>query len=726
MKNVNLVDTVFSKNWHFESGILCTYGLNLNFFENYLMKLDALYSCDSICVFTDSGTYDSFIKESYNPRWLNKKYLVNRMKTSGVFHPKLYMFASEKKAIVGIGSANLTRDGIASNLELLSTFEISEKDPDYAPLLRGCLDYVRRLAQVTKSKSAVDQVEAFSQLCRTYLHSNAENGIRFVHNLDRSLIEAIKDSTKGSHISKIQVLSPFYDADLAPFKMLRETFPDSAFEIYFQQKKSNFPKELFSEINSQASLLLYKTVDRYLHGKAILFHNDDAITIFTGSANFTRSALISSPPDGNYEIGLIGQIEKKTADSILCPAGKKAAKVKKMDEIEVSPGNEFELRAGSVDYITEAVLKENRIVVEINSDISPNAFTPQKFRLLDFNDNTYEEKINEGFTLDLTPIIKKRVPGKMAVQILGHNKQGNTLKSNISWVIELEEKSGDPFRRRFRRIYNDPFELIAILQGIIETGDEEELRLFLLQFDIPLDLVLPPRNFKRQSAVESKGNIEGVLPQHHSYIFSASLKDAYADCLSRLFQKLERHAETPQVNKINNFVMILSSLYSLIWFINTESIYEKHKNISVISPKTWALIRDYYDMLLRYLNQSWELVWSKGGYKDAINAKISKDRSDNQQNGFISFEQYLSEEYNYTFDELIGFASRTVEHFEQLKETLFVTIDHGDKIKPVVFPNNHMHLQPESLEKTNKMLQTVKNNLMVLCNNDIVTKAVQG
>ncbi len=708
MKNVNLVETVFSKNYHFESGILCTYGLNLNFFENYLMKLDALYSCDNICIFTDSGTYDGFIKESkesYIPRWLNKKYLVNRLKTSGVFHPKLYMFASEKKAVVGIGSANLTRDGIASNLELLSDFEISEKDPACASLLRDCIEYVRRLAQISKSKNAVDQVDVFSQLCRTYFYSDEENGIQFVHNLDRPLIETIKESVKDSKISKIQVLSPFYDAELTPFKTLRDTFPDSAFEIYLQQKKTNFPKEMFADLKSQTSLLLYKNIERYMHGKAILLHSNDAVLLFSGSANFTRSALNEAPPTGNYEIGLLGQIDRKTAEDLLCPTGKKATKVKKTEDIEISPGNEFEARPGSVEYITEAVLKENVIKVAVNTDIPLETFTPTKFKLRDFYDNVHEENIHKNFTVEITPGIKKKVPGKMAVQILGQDEKGNPLESNMLWVIELEEKSGDPLRRRFRRIYNDPFELISVLREILETGDEEELRLFLLQFDIPLDLVLPPRNYQRPKRLESKGNVEGVLPPHHSYIFSASIKDAYADCLNRLYRKLERHAENPQANKINNFVMILSSLYSLIWFINTEAIYEKHKSVSVITPDIWALIRDYYDMLLRYVNHSWELLWSNGGYRDAINAKIAKDRTDDQQNDFRSFEQYLAKEYNYTFDELIGFALQTVEHFGELKKALFVKTVHGTKVKPVIFPDNHMYLQPEALNKIREAIK---------------------
>ena len=85
--------------------------------------------------------------------------------------------------------------------------------------------------------------------------------------------------------------------------------------------------------------------------------------------------------------------------------------------------------------------------------------------------------------------------------------------------------------------------------------------------------------------------------------------------------------------------MIFSSLYSLIWFIHKESVYNKHITLSVISVKTWALIREYYDMLFRYIDDSWKLVWDKGGYRDVINAKIAKDQTDDQNNGFRSFEQ---------------------------------------------------------------------------------------
>ena len=317
MKSLNLVECIFSKNYDFESGIICTYGLNLNFFENYIMKLDALYSADNISIFTDSSTYNGFLHESYTPRWLNKKYLVNHLKTGGVFHAKLYMFASKKKAVVGIGSANITRDGIASNLELLSVFEVSEKKTLYASLLLDCIDYVRRLATITKSQSAYEQVELFSETCRAFLTTGLEKHIHFIHNLDRPIIEDLIENASKHRVSKIQVISPFYDVELAALEALKNAFPKSKVEIYIQQKKSNFPRMMFDKIKPNVSLYVYKNIDRYLHGKAILFHCNDEVLLYFGSANFSKSALVEKPPVGNFEIGLLSNIDTENAEHII-------------------------------------------------------------------------------------------------------------------------------------------------------------------------------------------------------------------------------------------------------------------------------------------------------------------------------------------------------------------------------------------------------------------------
>lgn len=712
MNEVNLVDDIFLKRYDFEASIFCTYGLNLNFLENYLMKLDALASCDNICIFTDSSTYDSFINESYTPRWLNRKYLVNRIRTRGVFHPKLYMLASEKKAIIGIGSANLTREGIASNMELLSTFEVSEKDNYYAPLLKDCIDYISRIAHVTKSKKAIDMVEIFKQVSSTYLNSISTNDIHFIHNLDRPIIEYIKEYSGDQHIKKIQIISPFFDTKLTPLKSLREAFPSCKYEFYLQKKKSNFPKDLFDEIRPFTTLMHYKRIERYLHGKAVLIHGEKSIILFMGSANFTKSALLTSAAEGNYEIGLIGIINNDISENILHPSGKKAEIIKKINEIEVTAPSKYEPGVDYIDYITEAVLQNNQITISVNPDITRQKFIPKRIRLLDFNDGRFEDKFPENFTFELTPKIKNVLHGKIAVQIIGTDMENNVSReSNIAWIVELEQKTGDSMHRKMRRIYVDPFALISVLKEIFETGSEEEIRAFLLKFDIPLDLILPPHNRHGHEITRTKGNIEGILPTHHGYIFNAAIINAYTDCLERLCSKLQRHVENPQINKIGNFLMIISSLYALIWFINSEIVYTQYINSKIITPEQWAVIREYYEILFKYTDKGWSIVWSEGGYRDAINNKIKKVRRDERENKIKDFEIHIMEDYKETVDELISIQLGTIEMFGNLKNTLSVRVGYSDPIKPVIFPND-IFLQPLRIQNIKDSIYTIKNRFI--------------
>ena len=158
--NKNIVDRMFIKDQGYEVAAFCTFGLNLNFFENYLLKLDGLSNCDSISIFTDSSTYESFTQDlgSYNPRWLNRKYMVSSIKTEGIFHPKIYLMASEKKAQIVIGSANLTREGIASNLEIISLFEVTDKDKKYAGLLNDCVSFFKDIANISKGSIAQEKI----------------------------------------------------------------------------------------------------------------------------------------------------------------------------------------------------------------------------------------------------------------------------------------------------------------------------------------------------------------------------------------------------------------------------------------------------------------------------------------------------------------------------------------------------------------------------------------
>jgi len=694
VKPINLVEEIFSQKDHFEACILCSYTLNLNFLENYLMKLNALYPCEDICIFTDSGTYEGFVGNSYSPKKLNRRYLVNSLNAGGVFHPKLYMFASEKRAVIGIGSANLTREGITGNLELLSTFEVSEDKPEYSNLLQDCIAYTKRLALECKSTSALKMIEVFSDLCNGFISPEGQSGIRLVHNLDQPILDSLLTEYSDVEIKKVQIVSPFYDTGLKPYNALRKRFPNCSFEIYLQQHKSNFPTETFSALEHMPELHIYHGVDRYMHGKALLLHTEDSIVLVSGSANFTKSALMQTPSNGNFEIALTGEVDQKTAQDILQPNGCVATLIDDIASVRTSPIEKTERSSGSINYIIEATLQSSLLEICIDKEIPKETFTPVKILLLDCNQNQHIAMVNKSLTLQLTKQIKEKVPGKIAVQLLGRNSGGEDCKTNIAWVVELEERTGDKTRLRTRRIHNNPLELRSILMEIMEQGNEQELQRFLLQFDVPIDLILQPQNMNRKGAAGSHGNVLGSLPNHLGSSVDNTLKTAFIACIERLHQKLSCHVENPQIRSVSNYILVLSTVHSLVWFVGSDLILSRYIANKELTTDEWHNAKDIYRVLLQYLLDSWKKTWDKGGYRDAINAIMNNEEltTDGQRD---TFEKYLIEEYEDTINELAKICNATLDNFNLMLKEFKVKTRGGDKVSPPVFPNDYILLQLE-------------------------------
>lgn len=704
MGKVNLVDSLFDKKHPYEVAILCSFGLDLNFLENYLLNLNGLYPCSSITMFVDASTYDGFLEAAYKPRRLNRRYLVSRIKTAGVFHTKLYILASSKRALIGIGSANLTREGIASNLELLSTFEVSERKQGYGPLLGDCIRYIQRIAQISQSDHAIDSGNALAQICRSYVPEGGDQDLHLIHNLDRPILVSILEHLKDFHVQRIKIVSPFFDSELKPLSRLLQELPECQFEIFLQQKKTNFPINRFESLGEKITIAKYEGIDRYLHGKMILFQCAEISLMYMGSANFTDHALLRTASGGNYEIGIIGPVDPEVSSELISPAGHESIPVHSKEEIEVHDNPELELTSGDqIDYLVEATRKGKIIEISANPAISIDQFRPMNFRLMDLNDASYEGSIDQELLIKLNDSSQKSVNGIIAVQLLGSDEAGNFLQTNIVWVVELEERSGDKRRRRLRRIIADPSELFEILEEIANEGDERELMLFLQTFDIPLDLLLPPRIGRGFRNVKSRGNIVGILPIHQNVFFSATVLDAYDACLDRLFGKMDGHLKHIQPEKVGNFVLILSSFMVLLDFVNAWA-RDKYSEKTTISGDDWLIIRNCYDMLLKHTTKTWDLVWSKNGYRTSVNAKIA-ERSAEEGEPAETFEQHLLAEYDNSIDELVEFSFRPLQTFQQLKAQLLIKTTQGKLVRPKVFPNWHLYLEPPALERLTFVLR---------------------
>ena len=700
----NLVDSLFGQSHGYEVAVLSTFGLNLNFFENYLMRQDGLLSCNDICVFTDKRIYEAFIGDNYHPQWLNRKYLVANVPTNGIFHPKLYILASEKKAVIGIGSANLTREGVASNLEIISFFEVSDKNYRYAPLLKGCVNFFARLSEASGSNAAQKIVLELADVTAKLTSVDGEIGIKLLHNLDLPLFEQLESLTSGMKVKRIKVISPFYDSELKLVPYLKKKYPNCEIEIFLQQGKSNFPAKAFPGGGDGLSIYVYKGIERYIHGKAILFDCGKRKYLFTGSANFSDSALLKAKFSGNIEAGIWGEIDNNTAEILFNPLGITAEKLKR--SVDIKTTNDVEEAFSpfidpTIHFVFEVTEECGFLLLHVDNKIDATKFVPRSLLLFKLN-GTIEISYTEKVDLKREGIQGKDV---FALQVSGNNKDGKTIYSNTTWITRLEKRNENSIRNKCRRIFTSPFELANLLNEIMMRESVEELRSFLLHFDIPLDLILQSYhgNF---ASMETKGNIPGALPENlYRALDNNEITDLLKYFLNRLFDKLDAHYANVQLMKIPNFMLIYAALFSMLEFIHNRIIKENADPL--IGSKQWAKIRHDYEFVLSYVLKAWTLFWigskERKSYKQKVDMQILKDRQRILGKDIQSFDQYLARDYSYIFEKTLKISLAVIESFRNMKNTYRIKHENGLHGYPRLFSGDVYLNEIDDIEK---MLQS--------------------
>jgi len=707
MNERDLIKGVFDKKHDYEAAVLCTYTLQLHFLDNYLLHLDGLDACDQITIFTDYSTYAGFAEEE--TRLLNQRYLIVPMHCAGVFHPKLYIFASEKKATIGLGSANLTQSGLTANLETIFTCEISQKNRQYAHLLKECLDYVEMLAQQSGSKTAQAQIEELQRICQTLLGPKPENDLRFWHNLNQKLLPKLVTYVKSASttVHLIQIISPYYDQKLKPLTQLKSDFPQAEIEIYVQQYESSFPVDISVAELHPAKLFVYEGIERFMHGKMFLFHTDEQLFLFMGSANFTDAALLKSVKvGGNYEIILGGSINPDILPELLKPHDQQAHHFPEISLLKVAEKEENEreeLPDKEILCLVEALLEDKFLHLTLYPSVIVKSFVPQQLLFKQNQAVVYQESISIKHD---TQIIRTPFPSKLsggiAVQLAGHDKNGDACHSNIVWIVALQERERDQIKKKIRRVYRDPTELVNVLWEFLEEGQMNDLVRFVQYFDIPSEVNSIPRRRSRGYR-PTKGNVAGSLGHYRERAFDESMCKIYEDCLNRMFKKLKKHCDSPDVRTLANFTHLFTAVISLIEFIAKYIEAELTQKPIIKQSTVWRDIRNLFELMFRYLEDLWQMTWSLRGYYSLITPLLLSRDFDDSDDDPVSFWVYLLRHFN---DDIAIFKSAMIYPIEVLEMVLEqgCFYNSNGESKPLNLFKHHS-LYPES---RNSLRQEVK------------------
>lgn len=295
--------------------------------------------------------------------------VINAAYSRRTFHPKFMLLLAPSEMLAVIGSANLTRGGLERNLELGGVYRLTRTSGPLS-LFSALRDYLHDHLQRELIAASPQQRNAFDILVRDFDRflndaRSARSTVEplFLHNYDQPLLPQIVQALPDKRLDALWIVSPFFEPDpirhqspsdspassdiASPHPsvkhatggddppgdtldeaLLEEIFRTFTFatgdqqppiRIYFQTSTANatrLPLNVLQRFKSHIALYAKDPTaidQRTLHAKMLVFigrhrAGKPFVTVVYGSANFTRAALLSTPPKGNAEIVVVTQL----------------------------------------------------------------------------------------------------------------------------------------------------------------------------------------------------------------------------------------------------------------------------------------------------------------------------------------------------------------------------------------------------------------------------------
>lgn len=316
-KPISLHDACRTKG--FEVAILATYNVSFPFFENVVLRALQSAGCRQIILLADAGQIGAaFEHPERRPTRAGREYLLVPVTSARTFHPKVLLQLGRSKTRLIVGSHNLTLAGFGRNLELTTRIEIDGRERPERALMQDAWSFLRGwiddlppsvldmfdAARTTAGNAWIGSGSASATVANTSLLGSSRTG--------PSLFAQLREALPGP-VSRVGVLGPYFDADLALLGKLRELDGQPEIIVAIDPCQAELPisartHEWARYVHlRQAEIGPGKRDDsRFAHAKALVFeHPDGTTTLVTGSANPSRAAWLLAAPTRNAELVVV-------------------------------------------------------------------------------------------------------------------------------------------------------------------------------------------------------------------------------------------------------------------------------------------------------------------------------------------------------------------------------------------------------------------------------------
>ena len=289
--------------------LFLTFNVDLGFFEDRLLgKLRETGA--AVTVVADASVFDP---DPRSVRAAGRGYTFGLAHHAAAFHPKLTVLAGPQRALVGIGSGNLTIGGWHANREILTTIEAT-RTYGTPRIVTQVIAFLRELVQViTIGPLAREGIERTADTLAALVAASEpiDTGHRLVHSLTNPIINQLPNG----HVGALELAAPFHDEHGRALDALVKRYQPSKITVLVQPGQAVMrPAALQASAGSTPLSFVQPDTEsaasRYRHGKILTALDTDGSVAWslTGSPNLTAAALLrtaQSTPAGNCELGIV-------------------------------------------------------------------------------------------------------------------------------------------------------------------------------------------------------------------------------------------------------------------------------------------------------------------------------------------------------------------------------------------------------------------------------------
>lgn len=294
--------------------ILTTYALTPAFFEYKFVNPLLAAGCEHIVLFVDRHGYEAMVSERAALTRAGVDYWVVPVDLApSVFHAKLSLLWSQNEVRMYVSSANLTKGGLSSNLEVVDRLTCHDGDTWAAPQIGEAIRLVKALVAKQPigdlARSALNEIIGHCSVALGSLRGGAHvpsdgDRVHLLHNLDRSLLDQLGD-VLFFEPEEISVVSPYFDSDLSAVSSLAVRFPHA--HIVIAQGPGG------TAVNPKAGAALPSRISpgtlrgagkRFVHAKVLLAKGAEGAVLVSGSPNLTSAAWTRDASTGNFEAAI--------------------------------------------------------------------------------------------------------------------------------------------------------------------------------------------------------------------------------------------------------------------------------------------------------------------------------------------------------------------------------------------------------------------------------------